>query len=81
MAIVGEKESRSNSRPWASWMDFGTDGGTHNFLRYIENWDETLYYEGSIVSMYYNHQAVGTFKCCTTVTIRRLVRISSIRTF
>jgi hypothetical protein len=27
----------------------------------------SLYYQGSIVSMYYNHQAVGTFKCCTTV--------------
>jgi len=48
-------------------MDFGTDGGTHNFLRYIENWGGTLWYEGSIVSMYYNHQAVGSYKCCTTV--------------
>ena len=48
-------------------QDFGTDGGAHNFLRYMENWGGTLYYEGSIVSMYYNHQAVGTFKCCTTV--------------
>jgi len=50
------------------YMDFGTDGGAHNFLRFLENWgSSTLYYEGSIVSMFYNHQAVGTFKCCTTV--------------
>ena len=48
------------------YQDFGTDGGTHNFLRYLENWSN-LYYQGSIVSMYYNHQAVGTYKCCTTV--------------
>jgi len=49
-------------------QDFGTDGGAHNFLRYIENWgNNNLWYEGSIVSMFYNHQAVGTFKCCTNV--------------
>jgi len=48
--------------------DFGTDGGVHNFLRYIENWGgQTLNYRGSIISMYYNRQAVGTYKCCTTV--------------
>jgi Tfp pilus assembly protein PilX len=45
--------------------DFGTDGGVHNFLRYIEDWGNagvTLYYKGSIISMYYNRQAVGTYK-------------------
>jgi hypothetical protein len=48
--------------------DFGTDGGVHNFLRYLENWSgQTLNYRGSIVSLYYNHQAVGTYKCCTNV--------------
>ena len=52
--------------------DFGTDGGVHNFLRYLEDWGGgaptgTLWYEGSIVSMYYSHQGVGTYKCCTTV--------------
>ena len=48
--------------------DYGTDGGAHNFLRYIENWTgQTLWYRGSIVSLYYNHQAVGLFKCCVTV--------------
>jgi hypothetical protein len=48
------------------YQDFGTDGGAHNFLRYLESWNN-LYYQGSIVSMYYNHQAVGTYKCCNTV--------------
>jgi len=48
--------------------DFGTDGGAHNFLRYLENWDgDTLYYRGSIVSFYLNRQAVGTYKCCDVV--------------
>jgi len=49
-------------------QDFGTDGGLHNFLRYIENWGgQTLNYRGSLVSLYYNRQGTGTFKCCTTV--------------
>jgi hypothetical protein len=54
------------------YQDFGTDGGAHNFLRFLEDWGNSkpngkLYYEGSMVSMYYNHQAVGTYKCCNNV--------------
>jgi hypothetical protein len=49
-------------------QDFGTDGGVHNFLRMVENWGgQTLYYQGSLVSFYYNRQATGLYKCCTTV--------------
>ncbi len=49
-------------------QDFGTDGGVHNFLRYLENWGgQTLFYKGSIVALFYSHQGVGTFKCCNTV--------------
>jgi hypothetical protein len=48
--------------------DFGTDGGAHNFLRYIEDWGgQNLNYRGSIVSFYLNRQAVGTYKCCDVV--------------
>jgi hypothetical protein len=56
--------------------DFGTDGGAHNFLRYIENWGNwnngevggsTLNYRGSILSFYTARQAVGTYKCCDNV--------------
>jgi hypothetical protein len=48
--------------------DRGSDGGVHNFLRYIENWGgSTLNYWGSMVSLYYNRQATGVFKCCGNV--------------
>jgi hypothetical protein len=48
--------------------DFGTDGGVHNFLRYIEDWGGiTLSYRGSLVSLYYSQYNTGTFKCCTLV--------------
>jgi len=53
---------------WGSDGDNGSDGGVHNFLRYIEDWTgQTLYYTGSLISMYYNRQATGIFKCCSTV--------------
>jgi hypothetical protein len=40
----------------------------HNFLRYLENWGgQTLWYKGSMVALFYSHQAAGTFKCCNTV--------------
>ena len=42
-------------------QDFGTDGGVHNFMRFLENWNGTLNYTGSIVSLYYNRQATGLF--------------------
>ena len=49
-------------------QDFGTNGGVHNFLRYLEDWGgQSLYYKGSIVQLYYSRQANGTYKCCTTV--------------
>jgi Tfp pilus assembly protein PilX len=48
-------------------QDFGTDGGVHNFLRFLEDWNGTLNYRGSIVELYYSRQANATYKCCTTV--------------
>ena len=48
--------------------DFGTDGGAHNFLRFVENWGgQTLNYRGSLISLYTSRQAVGTYKCCSIV--------------
>ena len=66
-AIVGGKGVYF-PQPAGTAADFGTDGGVHNFLRYIENWGgQNLNYEGSLVSLYYNRQGVGLYKCCATV--------------
>ena len=46
--------------------DFGTDGGAHNFLRLLEG-GGTFNYRGSMATLFYSRQAVGTYKCCTTV--------------
>ncbi len=63
MAIISGK-GKSFDHPDGRYQDFGTDGGVHNFLRFIENWgSQTLNYRGSIVSLYYNRQGIGTYKC------------------
>jgi hypothetical protein len=56
-------------------FSYGMDGGVHNFLRFLEDWDgpasantlQSLYYKGSIVSLYWSYQATGPFKCCNLV--------------
>ncbi len=66
--MAGKGVSFAQPSAFTVSQDFGTDGGVHNFLRYIENWGgQTLDYRGSIISMYYNRQAISAFKCCTTV--------------
>jgi hypothetical protein len=49
-------------------VDTGTDGGVHNFLRYIEDWGSaTVNYDGSLASFYFSQQATGIYKCCNDV--------------
>ncbi len=67
MAVISGK-GPSFPHPGGTAQDFGTDGGVHNFLRYLEDWGgRTLNYRGAIASLYFNRQAVGTYKCCTNV--------------
>ncbi len=53
--------------PAGTAQDYGTDGGLHNFLRFLEGWGGTVYYRGSLVSFFYSAQGIGPYKCCTTV--------------
>jgi hypothetical protein len=67
VAIIAGKGIPFPQPPTDADEDFGTDGGVHNFLRYLENWNPaagqaSLIYEGSLVSFYYNRQAVGLYK-------------------
>jgi hypothetical protein len=66
VAIIAGK-GMAFPQPAGTATDFGTDGGAHNFLRYLENGNQAVNYMGSIATFYYNRQAVGTFKCCATV--------------
>lgn len=42
-------------------QDFGTDGGVHNFMRFLEGWNGTLNYTGSLVSIFFSRQATGLY--------------------
>jgi hypothetical protein len=69
LAIIAGK-GLSFPQPAGTSQDFGTDGGAHNFLRYIEDWGATgteLRYRGSIASLFISRQAVGPYKCCAIV--------------
>src|SRR4029077_12882350 len=68
LAIVGGKGMAFNQPAvGAVAADFGTDGGAHNFLRFVESsalGTDTVNYLGAIATFFYNRQAVGTYKCC-----------------
>jgi Tfp pilus assembly protein PilX len=69
LAIAGGKNMNFPKPGWnGAANDYGTDGGTHNFLRYLEDWSgQTLNYKGSLVSLYYSTYNTGVYKCCTDV--------------
>jgi hypothetical protein len=67
VAIAGGKNMAFPFPSWENATDygFGTDGGIHNFLRFLEDWTgQTLNYGGSLVSLYYATYNTGIFKCC-----------------
>jgi hypothetical protein len=69
VAIAGGKNMAFPFPSWENATDygFGTDGGIHNFLRFLEDWNSTgatLNYGGSLVSLYYATYGTGVFKCC-----------------
>ena len=66
LAIIAGK-GPAFPQPNGTAPDFGTDGGAHNFLRYLEGGGGTVNYRGSIATFFFNRQAVGTYKCCGTV--------------
>ncbi len=67
VAIIGGSTPYFSNPGGIVSQDYGTDGGVHNFLRYIEAWGGTLNYKGSLIYLFTSRQANGTFKCCNTV--------------
>jgi hypothetical protein len=63
VALISGKPIPFADPPGEATQDFGTDGGLHNFLRFLENWGGiNCNYEGSLVSFYFNRQANGLYK-------------------
>jgi Tfp pilus assembly protein PilX len=79
VAIAGGKTIAFTNTSQTPEFGFGTDGGVHNFLRFNEDWygfsstlggnnnQQQLYYKGSLVSLYWDTYATGTYKCCNLV--------------
>jgi Tfp pilus assembly protein PilX len=74
VAIAGGKTIAFNNPANNPDSYFGSDGGVHNFLRFVEDWytlggasQKSLYYKGSLVSLYWNTYATGSYKCCNLV--------------
>lgn len=65
--IAGKGPSFPRPTAGSPYRDFGTDGGAHNFLRFLEDWNGTTHYRGSIATLFFHRQAVGAYKCCTNV--------------
>jgi hypothetical protein len=66
MAVITGK-TRFFPQPAGTDASFGSDGGAHNFVRSLEQWNNagvTHRYRGSMVSFFINRQALGSFKCC-----------------
>jgi hypothetical protein len=73
VAVAAGKSIPFPQPSWANALglnDFGTDGGMHNFLRYLEQRGANgaqVNYVGSLISMYYSQYNTGVFKCCNVV--------------
>jgi Tfp pilus assembly protein PilX len=75
VAIAAGKNIAFSNTAQVPEYTYGMDGGVHNFLRFLEDWGgpaalgarQQLYYQGSIVSLYWSYYATGPFKCCNLV--------------
>ena len=75
VAIAAGKNIAFNNVTQNPEFAYGMDGGVHNFLRFLEDWggpqalnaQQQLWYEGSIVSLYWSYYNTGPFKCCGLV--------------
>jgi len=63
VAVAAGKSIKWPNPAWSPDTNYGNDGGTHNFLRFLERWSgQNWNYRGSLVSLYYSTYAVGIFK-------------------
>lgn len=68
LAVASGKNQSFTEPWWDTSAYYGTDGAVHNFMRFLEGWTgQSIYYKGSLVSLYYAQYGNGIFKCCNAV--------------
>jgi hypothetical protein len=63
--IAGKSVPFLKQEAWQTQTNWGSDGGVHNFLRMLEDWNggaNTVFYRGSMVSLYTARQFIGIFR-------------------
>ena len=68
LALISGK-GRIFPKPASGGGTYGTDGGAHNFIRFIEgdNGANTVWYQGSMVTFYYTRHNLMPHKCCNAI--------------
>jgi hypothetical protein len=63
--IAGKTRPFIKTSGMSAQGNYGSDGGAHNFLRFLEYWGvNKVFYRGSMVSLFTSRQATGAWKCC-----------------
>lgn len=65
--LAGDAKSSYEATPNQGGGDPRLSGGVHNFKRFLEDWDESLNYAGSLINLYNSRNNNGAFKCCNKV--------------
>ncbi len=65
--LGGDTITSLNASPNQGGGDPRMNGGVHNFMRFLENWNTRFNYAGSLINLFNSHNNNGAFKCCNNV--------------
>jgi len=65
--LAGDTVTSLNGSPNQGGGDPRMNGGVHNFMRFLENWNTRFNYAGSLINLFNSHNNNGAFKCCNNV--------------
>lgn len=67
--LTGDTITSLNGTPNQGGGNPRMSGGVHNFIRFLEDWDNSinLNYSGSLINMFNSRNNNGTFKCCAII--------------
>jgi hypothetical protein len=69
--LTGDTQTSLEATPNQGGGNPRMSGGVHNFIRFLEDWDNSinLNYSGSLINLFNSRNNNGTFKCCTIIYV------------